>query len=177
MQNKTREVVLVGMFAAVLAVISQVSIPFPTGVPLTLQTFAVVFMGVVLGWKRATIALVIYILVGAVGVPVFSGLKGGVQALLHLTGGFIWGFIPLVILSGLTFKDKKIILTYIVSLMGLLLCHICGVTQFSIVSGRGVLDSFLIVSAPYLVKDILFVILGVLVGKKVRIRLVRNSLL
>ncbi|MCA5010971.1 biotin transporter BioY, partial [Clostridioides difficile] len=70
------------MFAAVLAVISQLSIPMPTGVPITIQIFGVALIGTVLGWKLGFLATLIYILLGAVGLPVFSNFRGGIQFLL-----------------------------------------------------------------------------------------------
>lgn len=95
----TKDIVGVGMFAAVLAVLSQISIPMPSGVPITLQTFAVALAGVVLAWKLGTASVLVYILLGAVGVPVFAGFTGGAQALVNYTGGFIWGFLGMAPLA------------------------------------------------------------------------------
>ena len=61
-----KNIVLAGMFAAFLAVMSQVSLPMPTGVPITVQVFAVALVGVILGWKRGVLAVLVYILIGAV---------------------------------------------------------------------------------------------------------------
>ena len=84
-----KNIVLAGMFAAFLAVMSQVSLPMPTGVPITVQVFAVALVGVILGWKRGVLAVLVYILIGAVGVPVFANFKGGLSILTGLTGGYI----------------------------------------------------------------------------------------
>lgn len=81
----------IGLFAVVIAICSWISIP--TVVPFTLQTFAVFLTVSVLGGKRGTLSVIIYVLLGAVGLPVFSGFKGGVGALLNTTGGYIIGFI------------------------------------------------------------------------------------
>ena len=83
--------VLIGMFAALIVVCSWIQIP--AAVPFTLQTFAVFLTVGLLGGKRGTIAVLIYILLGMVGLPVFSGFKGGIGALLGTTGGYIIGFI------------------------------------------------------------------------------------
>ena len=75
-----KNIVLAGMFAAFLAVMSQVSLPMPTGVPITVQVFAVALVGVILGWKRGVLAVLVYILIGAVGVPVGTGdIAGGFE--------------------------------------------------------------------------------------------------
>ena len=76
----TRDVVLTGMFAALLTAISQLSLPMPTGVPITIQAFGVALCGAVLGWKRGALATLVYILLGAVGLPVFANFQGGLRA-------------------------------------------------------------------------------------------------
>ena len=84
--EKTKEIVCAGMFTAVLVILSQLAIPMPTGVPITLQTFAVALTGVVLAWKLGLASTIIYILLGTVGVPVFSEFSGGLHVLVGYTG-------------------------------------------------------------------------------------------
>ena len=91
MKISTKTMVSVGMFAAVLGVLSVLTIPMPSGVPLTLQTFAMALCGYTLGAKRGTAAVALYLLLGAVGVPVFAGMTGGVSRFVGPTGGFLWG--------------------------------------------------------------------------------------
>ena len=98
--KSTKTMIITAMFAAVIAVLAQIAFPLPSGVPVTLQTFAVALTGVVLGAKLGTISTFIYILLGAVGVPVFSGFNGGLGAIVGKTGGFIWGFLFLAFFAG-----------------------------------------------------------------------------
>ena len=86
-REKTIQIVLVGVFAAVLAVLSQISIPLPSGIPVTLQTFAVALCGYALGWKRGLLATAVYVALGLVGLPVCSGFSGGGGAVLAMAGG------------------------------------------------------------------------------------------
>ncbi len=88
---KTRNMVLVALFAALMAICSWISIP--TTVPFTLQTFAVFAAVGLLGGKLGTLSVVVYLLLGAVGVPVFAGFTGGMGVLLGSTGGYLVGFI------------------------------------------------------------------------------------
>ena len=88
---KTRDIAYIAFFAVVIAVCSWISIP--TVVPFTLQTFAVFLTVGVLGGKRGTLAVFVYILLGVCGVPVFSGFSGGIGVLLGQTGGYIAGFL------------------------------------------------------------------------------------
>lgn len=173
----TKEVVCIGMFAAVLAILSQISIPMPSGVPVTLQTFAVALTGVVLAWKFGTISTLIYILLGAVGVPVFSGLSGGMQVLVNYTGGFIWGFIVMTLLCGIGIRMKNKILGMALGFVGLAVCHLFGVLQFMAVMDMGFVQSFLLASAPYLIKDGISVVLAYIVGAQIRMRLIKAGLL
>lgn len=173
----TKEVVCIGMFAAVLAILSQISIPMPSGVPVTLQTFAVALTGVVLAWKFGTISTLIYILLGAVGVPVFSGLSGGMQVLVNYTGGFIWGFIVMTLLCGIGIRMKNKILGMALGFVGLAVCHLFGVLQFMAVMDMGFVQSFLLASAPYLIKDVISVVLAYIVGAQIRMRLIKAGLL
>lgn len=173
----TRETVYIGMFAAILAILSQISIPMPSGMPVTLQTFAVALTGFVLAWKRGTVSTLIYILLGAVGVPVFSGLRGGAQVLAGHTGGFIWGFIFMAMLCGIGIMQENKTLGVMIGFIGLAICHLLGVIQFAVVMEMDFLKSFLLASAPYLIKDAVSVILAYILGYRIRKSLIRANVL
>lgn len=143
----------IAMFAAIIAVCSLISIPLPSGIPVTLQTFAIALAGFSLGCKNGTISVAVYLAIGAVGVPVFSGFTGGFAKLFGVTGGYLWGFLGMAALCGLAVNKNKI-LTVVLSVLGLALCHGFGSLQFAFISGSSPLQSFMIASAPYLIKDI-----------------------
>ena len=96
MENKNRErlkmLSLTALFAALIVVCSWISVPFNV-ISFTMQTFAVFFALSFLGGKYGTLAVAVYIAVGAAGLPVFSGFRGGVGALTGATGGYIFGFL------------------------------------------------------------------------------------
>lgn len=148
---------MVGVFAAVLAVLSQIAFPLPSGIPVTLQTFAVALCGYVLGWKRGLLATGVYIVLGVVGIPVFAGFSAGFGAVIGMTGGYIWGFLPLTALCGAGLKMNRRVSAVALGVAGLAACHLLGCVQFALVSGSSPLNAFLIASAPYLIKDILSV--------------------
>ncbi|MCF0229949.1 MAG: biotin transporter BioY [Parasporobacterium sp.] len=93
---KTIDLVYMAVGAVLITVCSWISIPF--AVPFTLQTFAVFFVIGLLGGKRATISILVYLILGAVGVPVFSGFRGGAAALIGPTGGYILGFLLMALI-------------------------------------------------------------------------------
>ena len=159
MGSKHKKIVLSALFTAIIAVISQASVLIPSGVPVTLQVFAIALCGYVLGTKWSIFAVLTYILAGAVGLPVFSGFRGGIQQLFSATGGFIAGFVILAALCGLSANSGRI--TSVLSgLFGLLLCHFVGILQFSLISGVGFFEGFLVASLPFLIKDIVLVVLA-----------------
>ena len=88
-----KDMAYIAVFTALLAVCSWIAIPMPWGVAYTLQTLGVFLAVGVLGGKRGTLAVVVYLLLGAMGVPVFSGFRGGPGVLLGTTGGYILGFL------------------------------------------------------------------------------------
>lgn len=89
----TKDMCGIAIMTAITAVFSQISIPMPLGVPMTMQTFAVTLAGVILGAKNGAVSMAVYLLLGAVGVPVFSGMRGGIGVLAGPTGGFLWGYL------------------------------------------------------------------------------------
>ena len=161
--KKTRELVLAGLFSAVIAVFTFISVPSPSGVPVTLQTFAIALCGYVCGAKRAAVSVAVYIAVGLVGAPVFSGFRGGIQVIVGPTGGFIAGFFAIALLCGI--KTGKLYNTALLSLSGIIICHILGTLWFSVLNGTDFIASFLLVSLPYLPKDIISVFSAFLASK------------
>lgn len=156
-KKNTLSLVTAALFTALTVVCSQIAIPMPTQVSLTLQTFAVALCGYVLGIKWGLASIITYVLLGTVGIPVFSGFKGGVQVLFGASGGFIFGFIFFVLLCGVSLLVKNKALKLIIGLGGLVICHILGVIQFAVVYKTDLISSFLMVSAPYLIKDVISV--------------------
>lgn len=165
-----------GLFAAVLAVLSQLAIPMPGAVPLTLQTFGVALCAYVLGWKLGTVSYLVYFLLGLAGVPVFSGFTGGIGKLFGLTGGFLLGFFLLSAGCGLfthyrrTYRLRKNeqMLSLLCGILGLLFCHLLGILQVILLTKSSFAASFLLVSAPYLIKDLISVIAAFFLAKPLR---------
>lgn len=124
------DVAYIGLGAALIAVCSWISIP--TAVPFTLQTFAVFLLLALLGGKRGTVAIAVYLLLGLAGLPVFAGFKGGPAALIGPTGGYIISFlfagIIYIAVTGLFGEGKKAVAAAL--LAGLAVCYIAGTLWF-----------------------------------------------
>lgn len=161
-QNKKKilQMAMVALCTAITVVLSQISIPLPTGVPVTLQTLALALCGYLLGAKIGLLSTGLYIAMGAVGLPVFSGFSGGLQVLFGIRGGFVWGFLLLVFLCGAGIQTKRKFSAILFGMAGIACCHLLGVLQFSVVSETAVSQSFLLVSLPYLLKDAISILLA-----------------
>ena len=155
MKNKFRKQIEAAFFAAIIAVITLISIPTPTGIPLTFQTFAIALCGFTLGKKYGLIAVLIWLTVGIIGLPVFSGMTGGIGQLLGPTGGFLVGFIPMVILCD---TKRSHLLNLLIAVTGLILCHLLGALWFSVITKASVISAIITASLPYFIKDILLTV-------------------
>lgn len=175
-KKNTLSLVISAMFTALTVVCSLISIPMPSQVSLTLQTFAVALCGYVLGIKWGLASIITYILLGVVGVPVFSGFKGGMHVLFGASGGFIFGFIFFAGFCGASHLIKKKVFKLLIGFGGLIICHILGVFQFSVVYKTDLISSFIMVSAPYLIKDVISVIAAFFLSLYIRKLLVKISL-
>lgn len=154
MNSKTKNIVLTGLMAAIIATLSVWQIPLPFGVPLTFQVFAVSLSGYVLGKWQGLLSTFIYIFLGGVGLPLFSGFQGGLSVIAGPGGGFIIGFLFLSFFSGLG-RDKKHFVSLLFGILGLFVCHFTGIMYFSFSQNSSPVASFMMVSLPYIIKDLL----------------------
>lgn len=171
---KTLDVVYIGLFAAVMAVCSWISIPLT--VPITLQTFGVSCAVGLLGLKRGTLSVLVYIILGLVGVPVFAGFTSGVGILAGTTGGYIVGFIFTALIVGLMtkFLGNKL-WVYIVSMvLGIAVCYVFGTVWYIVVYNNGNADAVSLGTVlgwcvtPFIIPDIIKIALASVICKRVK---------
>lgn len=166
---KTADIATVSLGAALMCICSWIQIP--SAIPFTLQTFALFFIATALGFKKSFAATAVYILLGAVGLPVFSGFQGGIGALAGATGGFILAFIPASAAVSLACKKfgKGFVSTAVCCLAGLGICYISGVLWYSFVYGGGkLLSGFFVCILPFIIPDIAKILLAVTVSKRIK---------
>lgn len=150
-----KSMVFIAIFAALICVAAPFSIPMPGLVPISLATFAIYLAGGMLGGKRATIAVVLYILIGAVGMPVFSGFSGGFAKLLGVTGGYIIGYIPLALITGI-FSDmptKAHWTAPVGMVIGTIALYAFGTAWFMIATGSDFAAAMMSCVVPFLIGD------------------------
>ena len=143
-----RRMTLCAFFAALTAVCAWIGIPLGDTV-FTLQTFAVFLTLGLLGGKWGTVSILCYLLLGTVGMPVFSGFRGGMGMLLGPTGGYLWGFL----LTGLCYWAMEKVGRLPAMVMGLLVCYGCGTAWYMVYTGGGLAWVVLHTIVPYLIPD------------------------
>ena len=171
-----QDMVLIAVFTALIAICSWITIPAMAGqVPFTLQTFAVFVTAGILGAKRGTLSVIVYILLGLVGVPVFSGLSGGLSALMSPSGGYIIGFIFTAIIIGsvsyvVKGKSELIKTTALVVSMvfGDIACFIVGTIWFMVVTNINLAGSLSMCVIPFIIPDVVKIILATIIVNRVK---------
>lgn len=130
---KTIDLVYIALGAVLIAVCSWISIP--TTIPFTMQTFAVFFVLSVLGGKRGTVAIIVYVMLGAIGIPVFAQFTSGIGILLGNTGGYIVGFIFMGLAYWLIVRllGKKLWVEIFAMVVGIVVLYSFGTVWFMIV--------------------------------------------
>ena len=168
----TKTLALIPLMTALLAVFAWISVPYV--VPFTLQTMAVFLAAGLLGWKGGTLAVALYLLLGAVGLPVFAGFKGGAAALLGPTGGYLIGFLATAVLVGaLGQRFTRWWQSALAMAAGLLACYALGTAWFVAVYTQtkgpvGVGAALMWCVVPYLLPDAVKIALSVVLVQKLR---------
>ncbi|MBQ4276278.1 MAG: biotin transporter BioY [Lachnospiraceae bacterium] len=171
---KVLDMAYIAIGAVLIAICSWINIP--TQVPFTLQTFAVFFVLMLLGGERGTISILIYILLGAVGVPVFAGFSAGIGILFGNTGGYILGFIfigLIYILFTRVFKMKNIFFKVLALVIGLAICYAFGSIWYMHIYIRdsGEVGLFAVLGwcvFPFIIPDLIKMALAVIIAKRIQ---------
>lgn len=172
-RSKTYDMVYIAIFAVLMAICSWISIPMT--VPFTLQTFGVFISVGILGGKRGTVAVLVYILLGAIGVPVFAGFSGGFGVLLNTTGGYIIGFLfsALVMWGIEKVFGRKPVMQILSMLVGLIVCYAIGTAWFMVVYSRangavglGTVLGWCVI--PFIIPDLVKIALAFVLSARLR---------
>lgn len=172
---QTRDLTLIALFAALMTICAWITVPMPD-VPFTMQTFGVFCTLLLLGGRRGTLSILLYLLLGAVGLPVFSGFRGGVGTLLGTTGGYLMGFL----FSGLVYwamtapaRKESAVLRFLALSAALFVCYAFGTSWFLMMYLRssGVISLGLVLMkcvVPYLIPDFAKMLASVSVANAVK---------
>ena len=173
---RTLDLAYIALFAVLMAVCAWITVPLPKPlVQFTMQTFAMFMALATLGGRRGLYAMVVYLLLGAVGVPVFSGFRGGIGVLLDTTGGYIIGFVAAALVYWLlTVRlGDSLPVKAIACVLGLAVCYAFGTAWFLVLYARttgpiGVTTALGWCVIPYIIPDLLKLALALLLSGRVR---------
>lgn len=173
-----KKMAIVSLMTAILCILSPVSIPiFISPVPVSLGVLAVYLTAYVLEPVESLISVVLFLLLGIFGLPVFSGYSGGVAKILGPTGGYLVGFLFTVYISSLFIHLKKgIIFDILGMILGLALCYLLGTIWFSYQQGKGFLASLLLCVVPFLLGDAIKIAVASIIGHEISKRLDKINL-
>ena len=172
MNSKTKNMAVIAVMAALICVAGPLSISVGP-IPLSLASFAVYLAGAVLGAKRGTLAVAIYLLIGAVGIPVFSAFSGGLQKLVGVTGGYLIGYLPCACITGLGVKDGEMEparkwLLPLMMVLGTAVLYILGTAWFMIQTKNTLAASMGMCVLPFLPGDAIKIVAATLLAWPVR---------
>ncbi len=172
-QLSTYELCSAALGAALMAICAWISIP--AAVPFTLQTFAVFLVTGLLGLKCGTLSVVVYLLLGALGLPVFAGFQGGLGTLLGVTGGYLIGFVFSALAVGLSLRllGRSLPALLLAMVLGLMLCYGFGSAWFLILytktKGAIALGTVLATCVvPFLLPDGIKILLAALLTRRLQ---------
>lgn len=181
---RLKSMVFVALMAAFLCIFSPISIPLPL-VPITLQTFAVFLASALLGWKRGTVAVLIYLLLGLIGLPVFSGWTGGFSSFATPSSGYIIGFVFTALLTGFLIDrfPNRLWMYPVAMIAGLAVCYLFGTIWFLVymnvwmATPYTLWQALLVCVIPFLVGDAVKIAAATALSYPLRKQLVRNGVL
>ena len=180
--SRTRSIAFVGLTIAIMGVSAWVAIPFGP-VLLTLQMFALMFAIMVLTPKQCMAAILGYLVLGAIGLPMFSGMRGGIGMLAGPTGGYLWGYVlgalaALAVRAALrrvtggeaqkTVGPKAFAIDMAVCLAFIVITYVCGCFQYALVTGVDLAAAFAVTIAPFAIPDVLKAVAAVLCAQAVK---------
>ena len=155
-QDSVRPMIYAALFAALTAIGAFIKIPIPASpVPITLQVFFVLLAGLVLGSRWAGTGMAVYVMLGVIGFPVFSGGLSGLGVILGPAGGYLIGFIPAAFITGLVAETFGRSTPAAIGAMiaGIAVIYLCGVAQLSLVASLSIRQSIVLGVLPFLIGD------------------------
>ncbi len=164
------------LMAAVLCVFSPITLPIGP-IPVTLSTFAVMLTGIVLGWKRGLVSVVVFLLIGLCGIPVFSSGRSGFPVLVGPTGGYIWSYLLMVPIIGFItarLQDNgfpSFLLSIGACMLAMLVCYALGTLQFMLVANYELKRALAVCVLPFIPFDFLKLVLASMLGLNVKLKL------
>ena len=171
-QTKTKALILVAMCASIICLLAQVTIPLPL-IPMTGQTLAIGIVATILGSKQSSITVFVYLILGLLGLPVFSQFTSGFGILFGPTGGYLLGFLPTAYLIGLWLEKTSYtyIQAFMANMIGMCITLIFGAVWLKLITELSWHEAFVTGIFPFLPVGIMKAFLAAWFGIAIRKRL------
>lgn len=171
------QIAVIGVMTAVICILAPFSLPIGP-VPISFTNLAIYIALYVLGMKRGTISYLIYLLIGLVGVPVFSGFIGGPQKLFGPTGGYLIGFIPMAVIAGIVIDKcmKKWYFCLLAMIAGTWVCYLFGTAWLAFQANMTFKAALAAGVIPFIIEDLIKMVLALLIGPQIHKQLVKAQL-
>lgn len=171
--------IVTSLFAAIISILAQVSIPLPLGVPITGQTLAIGLAATILGSRSGTLATLLYLIIGSIGMPVFAQLTGGFGILIGPTGGFLIGFIPATFIIGYYLEKTAFTIKHaiIANIIGMFISLLFGTVWLKVITLLTWKVAFAAGFTPFLIGGFIKVFIASWAGILIRERLKSANLL
>lgn len=170
MQTKTKNLAVMGLMTALICVLSPIMIPMPGGVGFTLGLFVILLVTYLMGVPKSLICYSVYLLIGAIGLPVFAGFTGGLSRITGPTGGYLIGYIAVIIFAGIFnhLGKNKIWMFIIGSVIGIIVCYIIGSFWFMYVTATDWKQAVWLCIIPFIPFDAVKIIAVCIIGPAIK---------
>ncbi len=176
-KSNVYQMAIIGIMAAVICILGPLSIPIGV-VPISFTNLAIYFVLYTLGMKKGTISYIIYILIGFIGLPVFSGFTSGPSKLLGPTGGYIIGFIFMSLIAGFFIDNffHKWYLCFVGMVLGTVVCYMFGTIWLSYQANLSASSALAAGVIPFIPGDLVKILIATFIGSQIRKRLIKANL-
>lgn len=170
MNPKIKNMIYCSMFACIIAILAQVKINLPSMVPITLQTLGIYLVSCYLKPKLAFISTIVYLFMGIIGLPVFTGFKGGIGILFGPTGGYIFSFpIMTLIISLIINKNNTLFSKMFAMILGTIICYLLGTLWFIFITDNSFILALSMCVIPFIPGDIFKIGVTLILSKKINL--------
>ena len=164
---KTKKLVICALFTAIMCITAPFYIMIGP-VPITFTLFALALSAFTMGSLGATVSTAVYIAIGLVGMPVFSGFKGGFGTLMSPTGGFVFAYVLIALILGLCVRAKRKSTIVLLCGLALLVCYACGIIWYMLVTNASFITALWVCILPFIPFDIIKLYAAYFIAKKVK---------
>lgn len=176
--SKTYAMTTIALMAAVLCVVGPFTIPIGP-VPVSIAPLVIFLSVYILGTKNGTISVLLYLLIGAVGVPVFSGFAGGFGKIAGPTGGYLLGYILMALIAGWFIHRyyDRVVVQFLGMVLGLAVLYAFGTAWLAYSAGMSFGAALAAGVLPFIIPDLIKIVIAIALGRTIRSRLVRSGIL